>query len=86
MMEKLGGSFIFKNAVWSFYILFICRLASVKESQRTQMPITSSRQINFLLLKRDGEEILEAVFHKQVTVFLCMETTKKGHMRLQRTL
>ncbi len=45
----------------------------------------------FWLLKGDEEEILQGVqcsarLHKQVTIFLRMETTKKGHARPQRTL
>lgn len=44
---KICGSAIFKNAVWSLYILFIHGLASLKESMQAHLPIASSRQINF---------------------------------------
>lgn len=36
----LRGLSIFINAVWSLYILFICRLASLKESERTASKLT----------------------------------------------
>lgn len=35
------GSSIFKNAVWSLYVLFICGPASLKESRGSCSPITS---------------------------------------------
>lgn len=52
------GSSIFKNAVWPFYILFICGLASFKESKQTHLPISSLRRL--LLPNGEEEEILSA--------------------------
>lgn len=62
---------LFLKIVWSLYILFIRRLASLKGSRGTCSPITSGGRRSGS--NREEEEILKALLarlHKQVTVYI----------------
>lgn len=75
---------LFLKIVWSLYILFIRRLASLKGSRGTCSPITSGGRRS-QRKRKSWKRSLRGFISRWLFIF-CTEATKKGHTRLQRTL
>lgn len=78
---------LFLKTVWSLYILFICRLASLKGSRGTCSPITSGGRR--LGSNSEEEEILKALLarlHKQVAVYILHRRNKERSHRASKDI